>query len=274
MKFEAKLRPPAPNALAFPEFPVNHERLPLHVAVIMDGNGRWAQMRGKPRVFGHRQAVVAVQETVEAAAELGIPFLTLYAFSTENKNRPSSEVSALMTLLSGQLKKQLSTMTRNGVRLTTVGDVSGLPATVRDELARVETLTAQNDRLCLNLALNYGGRAEILRAVQELCRLAAAGQVLAERLTENDVKKYLDTRHLPEPELLIRTGGEKRISNFLLWDCAYTELWFTDTFWPDFRKIHFHAALYDYQCRERRFGLTAEQIQAVEKENAQPQSKT
>lgn len=262
MKFEAKLRPPAPDVSAFDDYPLNHERLPLHVAVIMDGNGRWAKTRGRPRVFGHQQAVVAVQETVEAAAELGIPFLTLYAFSTENNKRPSSEVSALMALLSGQLKKQLATMTRNGVRLATVGDVSGLPAAVRDELARVEAATAENDRLCLNLALNYGGRAEILRATRALCRLAAAGQIQADQITENDLKQHLDTRSLPEPELLIRTGGEKRISNFLIWDSAYTELWFSDLFWPDFRKIHFHSALYDYQCRERRFGLTGEQVAA------------
>ncbi|MCS7084714.1 MAG: polyprenyl diphosphate synthase [Bacteroidia bacterium] len=262
MIFEAKLRPPSPDAPVFEAFPLDLRRLPLHVAVIMDGNGRWAKMRGKPRVFGHRHAVAAVRETVEAAAELGIPFLTLYAFSTENQKRPAAEVSALMNLLSAQLKEQLETMKRNRIRLLTVGDMSGLPAAVREELARVQDLTAEHDRLCLSLALNYGGRAEILRAVRELCRLAADGRIQAECLTEDDIKARLDTRFLPEPELLIRTGGEKRISNFLLWDCAYTELWFTDVYWPDFRKIHFHAAVFDYQNRERRFGLTGEQIRS------------
>jgi undecaprenyl diphosphate synthase len=258
--FEASLRPPSPETPHYKDYPLAYEKLPLHVAVIMDGNGRWAMARGRTRIFGHRNAVVAVRETVEAAAELGIPYLTLYAFSTENRNRPSGEVSALMSLLSAQLKKQLETMMRNGVRLATIGDVSGLPPTVKEELARVEEITADNRRLCLNLALNYGGRAELLRATQELCRLAANGEICPDQLSEPDIKSRLDTRHLPEPELLIRTGGEKRISNFLLWDCAYTELWFTDVFWPDFRKIHFHAALYDYQNRERRFGMTGEQL--------------
>ncbi|MDR0815615.1 MAG: isoprenyl transferase [Bacteroidales bacterium] len=242
---------------------IDKSKLPSHIAVIMDGNGRWAKQKGNQRIFGHRNGVTAVRETVEAAAELALSFLTLYAFSTENWQRPQIEVDALMSLLVSSLHDETPTLMKNNIRLTAIGDTSALSADVNKELQATIDKTAKNTGLNLVLALNYSGRWEIIRAARCIQADAAAGK-LKQAMSENVFAEYLTTRNMPDPELLIRTSGEYRISNFLLWQLAYTELYFTPTLWPDFRKEDFFKAIVDFQQRERRFGKTSEQLEQYE----------
>jgi undecaprenyl diphosphate synthase len=239
---------------------IDLNRLPQHVAVIMDGNGRWAKEHGQPRIFGHRNGVKAVRETTEAAAEIGVKWLTLYAFSTENWNRPQFEVGALMTLLVETLRKEIETLNKNNIRLQAIGDLSKLPAKTYKALLEGIDNTSSNDRMTLTLALNYSARWEITSASREIAIAVKQGQLEPDQITEDTFGSYLSTAHMPDPELLIRTSGECRISNYLLWQIAYSELYFTKVFWPDFRKEDFYEALIDYQNRERRFGKTSEQV--------------
>lgn len=239
---------------------INLEKLPKHVAVIMDGNGRWAKQHGKPRVFGHKNGVTAVRDTTEAAAELGVEYLTLYAFSTENWKRPKIEVSALMRLLVETLNKEIQTLNKNNIRLKAIGDINKLPARTYDALLQGIENTAKNDRMTLVLALNYSAKWELTEAARKLAKAAKEGTLDPDQLNEQDISNALATQGIPDPELLIRTSGESRISNFLLWQIAYAELYFTDIFWPDFRKEHFYQAIIDFQRRERRFGKISEQL--------------
>lgn len=227
---------------------------PKHIAVIMDGNGRWAKKKGAKRIFGHRNAIESVRETTEACAELGIKYLTLYAFSTENWNRPKIEVMGLMELLVSTIKKETSTLTKNNVRLTSIGDKSALPKNCQRELEESIELTKDNDGLNLILALSYSGRWEIVKAVKDLLKDVKNGAIGLEDINNDLFSDYLCTKNIPDPELLIRTSGEMRISNFLLWQIAYTELYITEILWPDFRKEHLYEAIVAYQKRERRFG--------------------
>jgi undecaprenyl diphosphate synthase len=235
-------------------------RLPQHVAVIMDGNGRWAREHGQPRVFGHRNGVKAVRETTEAAAEIGVKWLTLYAFSTENWSRPQFEVGALMTLLVETLRKEIETLNKNNIRLQAIGDLSKLPGKTHKALLEGIENTSGNDRMTLTLALNYSSRWEITTAGRNLASAVQAGKISVDEISEETFNTFLSTAHMPDPELLIRTSGECRISNYLLWQIAYAELYFTKIFWPDFSKEDFFQALIDYQHRERRFGKTSEQV--------------
>jgi len=239
---------------------INLEKLPRHIAVIMDGNGRWAKQHGKPRVFGHRNGVTAVRETTEAAAELGVEYLTLYAFSTENWKRPKLEVSALMRLLVETLNKEIETLNKNNIRLQAIGDLSKLPERTYKALQEGIANTKDNDRMTLVLALNYSSKWEITNAARQLAKAVAEGSLKAEDINEELLANNLATRSMPDPELLIRTSGEARISNFLLWQIAYAELHFTDIFWPEFRKNHLYQAILDFQRRERRFGKISEQL--------------
>lgn len=239
---------------------INLEKLPRHIAVIMDGNGRWAKEKGMPRVFGHRNGVKAVRETTEAAAELGVGYLTLYAFSTENWNRPEREVNALMALLVDTIKKEIKTLNDNEIRLQSIGDISRLPAKSREALQWAKEETRNNSRMTLALALNYSAKWEILEAAKKLSAQAQSGDLTPENIDDETFSNALATQGMPDPELLIRTSGEYRISNFLLWQIAYTELYFTPTLWPDFRKKHLYEAILDFQQRERRFGKTSEQL--------------
>ena len=234
--------------------------LPRHIAVIMDGNGRWAKKRGAARIFGHKSATKSVREVTEECAKLGIEYLTLYAFSTENWARPKIEVDALMELLVSSLRKELNTLMKNKVRLNAIGDISGLPKSCRNELKETIKETADNEGLLLTLALNYSGRWDMLNATKEYAKAVKEGKESTDDLTEAILSKYMMTKDMPDPELLIRTSGELRISNFLLWQLAYTELYFTDVLWPDFRKNHLKEALESYQKRERRFGKISEQV--------------
>jgi len=228
-------------------------RLPRHVAVIMDGNGRWARERGLPRVEGHRAGAKSVREIVETSAHLGLNVLSLFAFSTENWKRPAREVQMLMRLLEDYLRKEDHLLMNNEFRLRVLGSKEKLPASLRRELERVESLTRGNSRMTIGLALNYGGRAEIVEATR---RILAEGRLKPEDVDESVFSRYLDTAGLPDPDLLIRTSGETRISNFMLWQIAYAEIWITPTYWPDFRKKHLLQALVDFQGRQRRFGDT------------------
>ncbi|MBC5994765.1 isoprenyl transferase [Pontibacter cellulosilyticus] len=239
---------------------VDLNNLPKHIAVIMDGNGRWAKKRGGLRIFGHQSAITAVRETVEAAAELGVEYLTLYAFSTENWKRPATEVSALMQLLVSTIRKETATLNKNNIRLQTIGNTDSLPASCQRELMEAMELTKQNSRMTLVLALSYSGRWDITQAVQRLASEVGQGNIRPEDINEAAVSNYLSTAGIPDPELLIRTSGEQRISNFLLWQMAYTELYITELLWPDFRKEHLYEAIVSYQRRERRFGKTSEQL--------------
>ena len=236
---------------------INPNNLPKHIAITMDGNGRWAKSKGKLRVFGHKNGVTAVKETVEAAAEIGIKFLTLYAFSTENWDRPESEVNALMTLLVSAINKETKTLMDNNIKLSTIGATNNLPSKAKKKLLEAIKKTKNNTRMTLILALSYSGRWEILNATKNLI----ADGINANAINEQVFQQYLTTKSVPNPELVIRTSGEYRISNFLLWQIAYSELYFTDTLWPDFKKANLEAAILDYQNRERRFGKTTEQIQ-------------
>ena len=229
-------------------------KLPLHVAIIMDGNGRWAKKRNLARIFGHREGAKSVRAVTEAAAEAGIKYLTLYAFSTENWKRPEKEVGFLMGLLQDYLVKELSTMMKNNIRLLTIGDISRLPAGVRKMLNDVKKKTSKNIGLKLVLALNYGSKAEITAAVRKIAAAAKRGTLAPGTITDKTITKHLYTKDMPDPDLLIRTSGEMRISNFLLWQIAYAEIYVTRVLWPDFRKKELLAALREYYRRERRFG--------------------
>jgi undecaprenyl diphosphate synthase len=235
-------------------------RLPKHIAVIMDGNGRWAKKKGNPRIFGHRNAIAAVRDTVEASAELGILYLTLYAFSTENWNRPRTEVDALMSLLVGTITNETKTLQDNNVRLRTIGDIDALPKDAADQLEEAVNNTKNNTGLNLLLALSYSSRWEIVHAVKKIAGDIKDGNIDIKDINDAVFESYLHTAGIPDPELLIRTSGEFRVSNFLLWQIAYTELYFTPTLWPDFRREHLYQAIADFQCRERRFGKISEQI--------------
>ncbi|WP_413616977.1 polyprenyl diphosphate synthase [Hymenobacter latericus] len=226
----------------------------------MDGNGRWAKKRGGLRIFGHQSAITAVRETVEAAAELGISFLTLYAFSTENWGRPKHEVMALMQLLVHTIRQETPTLLKNSIKLQAIGDTTQLPDACQRELAEAMELTAAGTRTTLVLALSYSGRWDLAQAARKLSADVAAGKVAPDAVTEDRLASYLATAGMPDPELLIRTSGEQRISNFLLWQLAYTELYITELLWPDFRREHFYEAVLAYQSRERRFGKTSEQL--------------
>jgi len=235
------------------------ERLPRHVAVIMDGNGRWARRKGAARIFGHQNGVTPVREVVEACGELGIEYLTLYAFSTENWGRPAAEINALMSLLVSTINQETKALMENNVRLLTIGDLSLLPENPRIELAGLAEQTKNNTGLKVVLALSYSSRAELVHAAKKIMIDCAAGKITPGQMNSELFETYLETAGIPDPELLIRTSGEYRISNFLLYQIAYTELYFTPKFWPDFRKEDLYAALLDYQGRERRFGKISEQ---------------
>jgi len=235
-------------------------QIPTHIAIIMDGNGRWAEQRHLPRVLGHRKGVESVQTIVDGCMELGIRYLTLYAFSSENWGRPQEEVEALMGLLGTFLKKELSQLHERGIRLMAVGELDRLPKSISKILKDIIKKTADNDRMVLNLALSYGSRNELTRAMQTIGREIAKGTLQADNLTEADIEEALDTHSIPDPDLLIRTSGEMRISNFLLWQTAYTELYFTETLWPDFSRDQLLLAIAEYSRRQRRFGLTGAQL--------------
>lgn len=241
---------------------IDQKNLPSHVAVIMDGNGRWAKSRGASRIFGHKNAIKAVRETTEFCAELGIKYLTLYAFSTENWGRPKYEVDGLMTLLVSTIKDELPTLQKNNVKLESIGDVSKLPSDARDGLLFAKEKTSTNSGLTLVLALNYSGRWDIEQATKKLALDVQNGDLDPQSINSDLISGYLATNQIPDPELMIRTSGEMRISNFLLWQLAYTELYFTDVLWPDFRKTHLEEALETFMKRERRFGKTSEQLTA------------
>ncbi len=235
------------------------DRLPKHVAVIMDGNGRWAKQQGKMRIFGHQNGVKSVREVTEAAAELGIKYLTLYAFSTENWNRPRFEIDALMQLLVSTIGSEIKTLMENNVRLATIGNTESLPSSVSKNLMAAIDKTANNKGLTLVLALSYSSRWELTDVVQQIAREVKNGLINPDDITESTICNHLRTSNIPDPELLIRTSGEYRISNFLLWQIAYAEFYFTEKLWPDFRKEDFYEAIVNYQSRERRFGRVSEQ---------------
>ncbi len=239
---------------------IDNLRLPKHVAVIMDGNGRWAKEKGKLRVFGHKNGVKAVRQTVESAAEIGIKVLTLYAFSTENWNRPKLEVEMLMNLLVSSLKKELKLLLKNNISLRAIGDITTLPSRTQKMLNEVIEKTKGNTHLILNLALSYSSKEEIVNAFKNISKKIVNNELSVEEIDKNIINNHLYTRNLPNVDLVIRTSGEKRISNFLLWQIAYAELYFTSVFWPDFGKEEFYKAIIDYQQRERRFGKTSEQL--------------
>jgi len=238
---------------------INASKLPSHVAIIMDGNGRWAKQRGLERVFGHQQGVNAVKEVIETAAELGIAYLTLYAFSTENWGRPDEEVTALMGIMIQSLNNETDTLLKNNISLKAIGDVGRLASDVRARLFETIDLTSGSTGLNLVIAISYSSRWEITEAARRLAADVAIGKIKLESVTEHDFEKHLTTKGIPDPELMIRTSGELRISNFLLWQLAYTELYFTEKLWPDFGKDDFYNAIIDFQKRERRFGKTSEQ---------------
>jgi len=239
---------------------IHSENLPKHIAIIMDGNGRWAKEKGFLRVFGHENGTKSVKTTVESCAELGIENLTLYAFSTENWNRPKLEVKTLMQLLISSLKKEMNTMQKNSIRLNAIGNLEHLPARVRKELLHVIDETKENTRMTLTLALSYGSRDELINATKQICDKVKNNIISVENIDETLINQHLYTQNLPDVDLLIRTSGEKRISNFLLWQIAYAELYFTDVYWPDFTNENLYEAIINYQKRERRFGKTSEQL--------------
>ncbi len=239
---------------------INSEKLPSHVAIIMDGNGRWARQRNLDRIFGHQQGVNAVRNVIEAASELQIQFLTLYAFSTENWGRPNEEVSALMGIMIDSLNKETDTLLKNNICLRTIGDVGRLAGDVRERLFETIRLTSGCTGLNLVVALSYSSRWEITEAARRISAEVISGKLDPVTFNETDFEKYLTTYGIPDPELMIRTSGELRISNFLLWQLAYTELYFTEKLWPDFGKEDFYNAIIDFQKRERRFGKTSEQV--------------
>ena len=242
---------------------IDRNSLPRHVAIIMDGNGRWAEKKGGERIFGHRNGVESVRKVVEAAGELGVEYLTLYAFSTENWNRPRTEIDALMALLTRAITNETNKLNENNVRLLIIGNVSDLPKSVHKQLMQSVEFLSENKGLTLVLALSYSGRWEITDAVKRMMDDAASGKLDPDLVDSNLLESYLATSFMPDPELLIRTSGERRISNFLLWQLAYTELYFTPVLWPDYSKEHFYEAIIDFQRRERRFGKVSKKTGAL-----------
>ena len=239
---------------------IQQNRIPRHVAIIMDGNGRWAKRQGLARMFGHRQGVETVHSITEAAATLGIEYLTLYTFSTENWNRPKEEVDALMALLVDTIAKETPTLMKNNIRLQTIGDISRLPQVTHDKFVACIEETSKNTGLTLVIALSYSARWELIRSTRLIAEAVKEGKMLVEDINEETISAHLTTASIPDPDLLIRTSGELRISNFLLWQLAYAELYFTDCLWPEFTNEEFYRAIVDYQNRERRFGKTSEQV--------------
>ena len=237
---------------------IDKTRIPQHVAIIMDGNGRWAKQRGEERTYGHRAGAETAQNITEDAARLGIKYLTLYTFSTENWNRPQDEIAALMNLLLESIEEE--TLMKNNIRFNVIGDFKKLPVEVQKSLASCIERTSKNSGMYMVLALSYSSRWEITEAVRQIATLIKAGEMSPEQITDECISSHLDTKFMPDPDLLIRTGGEIRLSNYLLWQCAYSELYFCDTFWPDFDKEELYKAIWEYQQRERRFGKTSEQI--------------
>ena len=241
---------------------IDVNNLPAHIAVIMDGNGRWAKQQGfKDRIFGHRHAIAAVRETIEGCGELGVKYLTLYAFSTENWNRPAAEVKALMSLLVSAIHDELPGMMKNQIRLLAIGDLESLPKSSQKELLAATEQTSQNKGLTLVLALSYSGKWDLTQATKKIAKKLALGEIDESAIDSNLIQAHLSTAGMPDPDLMIRTGGDHRISNFMLWQLAYAELYiFEELFWPDFRKVNLHQAIIDFQMRERRFGKTSEQV--------------
>jgi undecaprenyl diphosphate synthase len=239
---------------------IDINRLPEHIAIIMDGNGRWAKNQGKFRVFGHESGVLSVKDIVEGCVDIGIKYLTVYAFSTENWNRPVDEVNALMEILISTINNEAETLNKNNVRLNAIGDIKSLPQKCIDDLANVMEITDKNTKCTLTLALSYSAKWEIIEATKKLAQQVVEQKIKLEDINEDSFNAQLTTAQLPEPELMIRTSGEHRVSNFLLWQIAYTELYFTETLWPDFRREHLFEAIVDYQKRERRFGKISEQL--------------
>ncbi|MEE1945458.1 isoprenyl transferase [Pedobacter sp. KR3-3] len=239
---------------------IDINRLPQHIAIIMDGNGRWAKNQGKFRVFGHESGVLSVKDIVEGCVDIGIKYLTVYAFSTENWNRPIEEVNALMELLIATINQEAETLNKNNVRLNAIGDLKSLPQKCIDDLASAMETTGKNDKCTLTLALSYSAKWEIVEAARKIAEQAKEGKINIDEIDESTFAAQLTTTNIPDPELMIRTSGEHRISNFLLWQMAYTELYFTETLWPDFRREDLFEAIVDYQKRERRFGKISEQL--------------
>lgn len=236
------------------------DQIPNHVAIIMDGNGRWAEKQGQMRIMGHHEGVNSVHEVTEAATRLDIKYLTLYTFSTENWNRPKEEIDALMELLVLSIKNETPTLMKNGIRLQTIGDLNQLPSKCKQQLVETVNQTKNNSNVTLILAISYSGRWDILQATKKIAEKVKAGEIDPDTIDESTLNKALNTGQFPNPDLLIRTSGEYRISNFLLWEIAYSEIHFTETLWPDFKKDDFYKAILDYQGRKRRFGKTAEQV--------------
>jgi undecaprenyl diphosphate synthase len=239
---------------------IDRNNLPKHIAIIMDGNGRWAKKQGAMRIFGHRNAIQAVRDAIEGAGEIGIQHLTLFSFSTENWSRPQDEIQALMQLLVETIVTEMPRVMKNNVRLNTIGDIKSLPTTTYEKLVEAVHQTSSNTGLTVHFALSYSGQWELTEATKRIAQKVSEGKIHPEEITQATLVAHLDTAGIPDPELMIRTSGEFRISNFLLWQLAYTELYFTDVLWPDFRKEHLFAAIEDYQKRERRFGKTGEQV--------------
>ncbi len=239
------------------------QRLPRHIAIIMDGNGRWATDKGEDRLYGHWHGVESVRDIATGAAELGIEYITLYAFSTENWDRPAYEVNGLMELLIDTIKKEVPTLNKNNIKLHVIGDITMLPNAAKQELNEALQETSTNTGLNLIMALSYSSRWEITEAIKAIATEVQQGKLVTENINQDTIKNYLTTKHFPDPELMVRTSGEYRISNFLLYQLAYAELYFTDTLWPDFRKEDLYKAILDYQGRERRFGKTSEQVKTV-----------
>jgi undecaprenyl diphosphate synthase len=242
------------------EIRIEVDRVPSHIAIIMDGNGRWAKKKGAMRIFGHKNALDAVRNAVEGCAEIGVKYLTLYAFSTENWNRPKDEIDGLMDLLVSAIKDEVPTLQKNKIKLNAIGDIESLPLSCQKNLSESIEKTKGNNHMTLTLALSYSGRWEITKAMKSIASDIESGKLKSSDIDEKLISSYLNTKDLPDPELMIRTSGELRISNFLLWQLAYTELYITDVLWPDFRKTHLFEAIIDFQKRERRFGKTSEQI--------------
>lgn len=243
---------------------LDKENIPQHVAIIMDGNGRWAKQKGEERIFGHTYGVESVREALTAATESGVKYLTLYAFSTENWNRPKEEVDALMDLLVRTIASEIASLNQNEVRLQAIGDLRNLPESCQAALQKAIDETAKNKRITLILALSYSAKWEITQAIKEIAKKVKKGELQENEITNDLVHSHLQTKNIPDPELLIRTSGEHRISNFLLWQLAYSEFVFLDIMWPDFKKEHFYKAIFDYQKRERRFGKVSEQLEKNE----------
>ena len=246
--------------MSIKDIQLDPNRIPKHVAIIMDGNGRWAQKKGELRIFGHTNGVDSVREALTAAVEIGVQYLTLYAFSTENWNRPQQEIAALMDLLVQSIYNEIDELNNKGVKLETIGDVEILPKSCQNALVDAKNKTKDNQKITLILALSYSSRREISHAIQKMTKEVVDGNLKSEAINEDLISSYLSTANYPDPELLILTSGENRVSNFLMWQLAYTELYFTKILWPDFKKKNFYKAIFDYQKRERRFGKTSQQI--------------